>query len=57
MVSEALNMLGYETRVAHDGTSGIAAEAEFQPAVAMLDIGLPADRDDRVATILGGLGP
>jgi CheY-like chemotaxis protein len=41
MLSEALNMLGYETRVAHDGPSGIAAEAEFQPTVAMLDIGLP----------------
>jgi PAS domain S-box-containing protein len=41
MLAEALNALGYETRVAHDGPSGIAAAVEFQPAVAMLDIGLP----------------
>jgi CheY-like chemotaxis protein len=41
MLAEALNTLGYETRVAHDGPSGIAAADEFQPAVAMLDIGLP----------------
>ncbi|HEX7839721.1 MAG TPA: ATP-binding protein [Kofleriaceae bacterium] len=41
MLSDALNALGYETRVAHDGPSGIAAAMEFQPAIAMLDIGLP----------------
>lgn len=41
LLSEALSALGYETRVAHDGPSGIAAAAEFAPAVAMLDIGLP----------------
>jgi signal transduction histidine kinase/CheY-like chemotaxis protein len=41
LLSEALNALGYETRVAHDGPSGIAAAAEFHPTVAMLDIGLP----------------
>ncbi len=41
MLAEALETLGYETRVAHDGPSGIIAAVEFQPAVAMLDIGLP----------------
>jgi CheY-like chemotaxis protein len=41
MLSEALDTLGYETRVAHDGPSGIAVALEFQPTVALLDIGLP----------------
>jgi CheY-like chemotaxis protein len=41
LLSEALNTLGYETRVAFDGPSGIAAALDFAPAVAMLDIGLP----------------
>jgi PAS domain S-box-containing protein len=41
ILSDALNALGYETRVAYDGPSGIVAAAEFLPAVAMLDIGLP----------------
>jgi len=41
MLSEALDTLGYETRVAHDGPSGISAALEFQPTVALLDIGLP----------------
>jgi PAS domain S-box-containing protein len=41
MLSEALNTLGYDIRIAHDGPSGIAAAVEFQPAIAMLDIGLP----------------
>jgi CheY-like chemotaxis protein len=41
MVAEALQPLGYECRVAHDGPSALSAAAEFQPAVAILDIGLP----------------
>jgi len=41
MLAEALGTLGYETRVAHDGPSGITAAVDFQPAIAMLDIGLP----------------
>jgi CheY-like chemotaxis protein len=41
LLAEALETLGYETRVAYDGPSGIAAAAEFSPAVALLDIGLP----------------
>ncbi|HET6654614.1 MAG TPA: ATP-binding protein [Gammaproteobacteria bacterium] len=32
---------GFETRVAHDGASAIEAAAEFRPAVALIDIGLP----------------
>jgi signal transduction histidine kinase/ActR/RegA family two-component response regulator len=32
---------GFETRVAHDGATAIEAAAEFRPAVALIDIGLP----------------
>ena len=41
LLSDALKLLGYETRVAHDGPSGLEVAAAFVPAVAMLDIGLP----------------
>ena len=41
MLVEALVANGHEARVAHDGLSGLAACAEFKPAVALLDIGLP----------------
>jgi CheY-like chemotaxis protein len=36
-----LNILGYETRTAYDGTAGLEAAAEFRPDVALLDIGKP----------------
>jgi CheY-like chemotaxis protein len=36
-----LSILGYETRTAGDGMAGLEAAAEFRPAVALLDIGLP----------------
>jgi len=41
MLVEALAANGHDTRVAHDATAGFAACAEFKPAVALLDIGLP----------------
>jgi CheY-like chemotaxis protein len=41
MLVEALVAHGHEARVAHDGPAGLAACAEFKPAVALLDIGLP----------------
>ena len=41
MLVEALVANGHEARVAHDGPAGLAACAEFKPAVALLDIGLP----------------
>jgi signal transduction histidine kinase len=37
----ALGELGYATRVAYDGPSALAIAAEYKPAVAILDIGLP----------------
>ena len=36
-----LNVMGYEVRIAYDGPEAIEAADEFQPAVALLDIGLP----------------
>lgn len=36
-----LGEMGYVTRVAHDGPSGLQAVAEFDPDIALVDIGLP----------------
>ena len=36
-----LDVLGYDVRVAYDGPDAIVAADEFQPAAALLDIGLP----------------
>ncbi|HET6725084.1 MAG TPA: ATP-binding protein [Gammaproteobacteria bacterium] len=40
-IAELLQMAGYETRVAYDGVAALEAAAEFKPAVALIDIGLP----------------
>jgi signal transduction histidine kinase len=37
----ALQTLGHDTRVAHDGPEALAAAKDFLPDVALLDIGLP----------------
>jgi len=42
LLSDALEGLGYETRTAYDGPSAIEVAAQFDPDVALLDIGLPA---------------
>jgi signal transduction histidine kinase len=43
--ADSLSMLtqleGHDTRVAYDGTHGLALAAEFRPDVAFLDIGMP----------------
>ena len=36
-----LEVMGYQVRTAYDGPEAIEAADEFQPAVALLDIGLP----------------
>jgi CheY-like chemotaxis protein len=41
MLSEALTALGYVVRTAPDGPSALVAAEEFQPQLALLDIGLP----------------
>ncbi|HEY4059351.1 MAG TPA: ATP-binding protein [Kofleriaceae bacterium] len=41
LLTEALDSLGYEARTAYDGPSALEVAAEFEPQVALLDIGLP----------------
>jgi PAS domain S-box-containing protein len=41
MLADALMVLGCESRVAYDGPSALNVAAEFQPTLALLDIGLP----------------
>jgi PAS domain S-box-containing protein len=41
MLSMALSAKGYDTRVANDAPAALRIAAEFRPAVAFLDIGLP----------------
>jgi CheY-like chemotaxis protein len=41
MLVDALTASGHDTRVAYDAPSGLTACADFHPAVALLDIGLP----------------
>lgn len=36
-----LQELGFETQIAHDGASALAAVAQFHPSIALVDIGLP----------------
>ena len=36
-----LEVMGYNVRTAYDGPEGIEAADQFEPAVALLDIGLP----------------
>ncbi len=41
MLGEALHALGYRTAIAHDGPQALRVVAEFEPQIALLDIGLP----------------
>ena len=41
MIAELLGGLGYRTAVAHDGPQALQVAAEFEPQIALLDIGLP----------------
>ena len=41
MLSEALAVMGFETRRALNGPDAITMAADFRPAVTLLDIGLP----------------
>jgi CheY-like chemotaxis protein len=42
MLAEVLTQKGYEARVAHDGMAALALAEQFQPSIALVDIGLPA---------------
>ena len=41
LTADALDALGYDTRVAFDGPTALAAAEAFGPDVALLDLGLP----------------
>lgn len=45
----ALDLLGYDTRAAHDGASALRVALEFKPQVMLLDIGLPDQNGYEVA--------
>jgi CheY-like chemotaxis protein len=40
-LAHLLRMAGHEVRVAHDGEEAMRIAAQFQPALAFLDIGMP----------------
>ncbi len=40
-LAKVLNLMGHEVRTAYDGKSGLEAAIEFQPALILLDIGMP----------------
>jgi len=41
MLSEFLSSAGYQTRVAYDGRSAVEMAEMLEPAVVLLDLGLP----------------
>ena len=41
MLGDALEQLGYQVAVAHDGPSALRIAAAFVPDIALLDLGLP----------------
>jgi CheY-like chemotaxis protein/anti-sigma regulatory factor (Ser/Thr protein kinase) len=41
MLADLLDAMGYAARVAHDGPHALRVAAEFEPELALLDIGLP----------------
>jgi signal transduction histidine kinase/ActR/RegA family two-component response regulator len=55
LLGEALDMLGYEVRLAHDGAEALRLVGEQVPDVALLDIGLPVmDGYELAAQLRGG---
>ncbi len=48
-MAELLRLQGHEVRIAYDGESALAGYAEFQPDVALLDIGMPGLSGNEVA--------
>ncbi|MFC5510023.1 PAS domain S-box protein [Massilia jejuensis] len=51
-----LGALGHDTRMAHDGLSGLAAARDFHPDLALLDIGLPGMNGRELARALRASG-
>jgi CheY-like chemotaxis protein len=55
MLAAALSAKGYETRIAHDAPAALRVAADFRPAIAFLDIGLPVMDGYELAARLRGL--
>jgi signal transduction histidine kinase/DNA-binding response OmpR family regulator len=55
MLAEALRTFGYDVRTAGDGPSALAKAEQFQPQVALLDLGLPVMDGYEVAERLRSL--
>jgi CheY-like chemotaxis protein len=55
MLAAALSAKGYKTQVAFDAPAALRIAAEFRPAIAFLDIGLPVMDGYELATRLRGL--
>jgi CheY-like chemotaxis protein/anti-sigma regulatory factor (Ser/Thr protein kinase) len=55
MLAAALSAKGYKTRVAFDAPAALRIAADFRPAIALLDIGLPVMDGYELAARLRGL--
>jgi CheY-like chemotaxis protein len=52
ILAEALDLMGFATRIARDGLEALRADAEFVPHVALIDLSLPELDGYQVATRL-----
>jgi PAS domain S-box-containing protein len=56
MIAHALAAFGVDTRMAFDGPSALTIAADFQPEVALLDVGLPVMDGYELAAALSSAG-
>jgi CheY-like chemotaxis protein len=54
LLAESLDLMGYTTRIAHDGPTALRIAAELKPEIALLDIGLLAMDGYELARLLRG---
>ena len=57
LLGDALQMLGHEVAVVHDGPAALAAVERFRPDLAVLDVGLPQMDGHELARRLRALVP
>ena len=55
MLEDVLRVMGYATRTAYDGEAALEAASQFQPEVALIDIGLPTMNGYTLAGKLRGM--
>jgi DNA-binding response OmpR family regulator len=51
-LSRVLEVMGYQTRVAHDGIEAIRAANDYRPRIVLLDLGLPKMNGLEVASAI-----